>query len=172
MTKYTFELKLEVVRAVFSEDISMREVARRYNVDFSRVRQWVDAYRVHGDSGISRKAKTSYSAQFKLSVIEDIRENGISFRQAAAKYNIRAENTIAKWMQVFSEHGAAVFLQEKRGGKRLDRPLEIKGGSGEDVEDILAENMRLKMENEYLKKLSALVRGKGTRARGCKSFGS
>ena len=112
-----------------------------------------------------------YSAKFKISVIMDMRENHSSYRETVRKYwktkNRAEENnymsTIKRWERIYLEEGAAGLTEERRGRKSIGRPR--KQPSDKSVEeDLIAENQRLKeriqyleAENEYIKKLSALV---------------
>ena len=106
-----------------------------------------------------------YSTEFKLSVIMDMREHHMSYKETVRKYwdvNKGQEHNYTKqiqlWERIFLEEGAEGLMKERRGksntsGKRgrppkLDKKVE---------EDLIAENQRLRMEIEYLKKLSALV---------------
>ena len=102
-----------------------------------------------------RKNK-NYSPEFKIGVIMDMREHHLGFREAERKYDVQ-HSVILKWERIFLEEGAEGLMKERRGksttGKcgrppKLDRKVE---------EDLIAENQRLRMEIEYLKKLSALV---------------
>lgn len=98
-----------------------------------------------------------HSPEFKISVIMDMRENHLGFREAERKYNIQ-HSVIAKWERRFLEEGAEGLMKERRGsgtGARRGRPPKL---DKTVEEDLIAENQRLRMENEYLKKLDALVR--------------
>lgn len=119
---------------------------------------------------MSRKKKfnTKYSPEFKLSVIMDMRENHLSYRETARKYNIGSNESQGKdrlrgWERIFLEEGAAGLMAERRGRKSTGRPRK-KSLDKSVEEDLIAENQRLKeriqyleAENEYIKKLSALV---------------
>ena len=107
-----------------------------------------------------------YSAEFKLSVIMDMREHKLGYRETARKYNlvIQSESSsasmIARWERIYLEEGAEGLMKERRGRSKLDS--EKKRGRPPKLdrkveEDLIAENQRLRMEIEYLKKLSALV---------------
>ena len=108
-----------------------------------------------------QKLKT-YSPEFKISVIMDMREHHLSYNETMRKYFPHTESKnfhfLKKWERIFLEEGAEGLMKERRGrnnisGKRgrppkLDKKIE---------EDLIAENQRLRMEIDYLKKLSALV---------------
>ena len=117
---------------------------------------------------MSKKAQKQrkYSPEFKLSVIMDLREHHLSFRETARKYNLviqseaSAANMIQRWERIFLEEGAEGLMKERRGrackasGTRKGRPPKL---DKRVEEDLIAENQRLRMEIDYLKKLSALV---------------
>ena len=69
-----------------------------------------------------------------------------------------------RWERIYLEEGAAGLMTERRGRKSTGMPRK-KPLDKEIENDLIAENQRLKerleyleMENEYLKKLDALVR--------------
>ena len=101
----------------------------------------------------------TYSSEFKLSVIMDMRENHLGLRETERKYNVQ-HSVILKWERIFLEEGAEGLMKERRGrackasGTRKGRPPKL---DKKVEEDLIAENQRLRMEIDYLKKLSALV---------------
>jgi len=107
-----------------------------------------------------------YSPEFKLSVILDMREHHLGFRETARKYNLTilsessAASMVQRWERIYLEEGAEGLMKERRSkasaanGTRKGRPPKL---DKKDEEDLIAENQRLRMENEYLKKLNALV---------------
>ena len=112
--------------------------------------------------GKTGRKNKKYSAEFKIHVIMDMRDNHLGYSETMRKYfphlGQRNFEFLKKWERIFLEEGAEGLMKERRGknnisGKRgrppkLDRKVE---------EDLIAENQRLRMEIEYLKKLSALV---------------
>lgn len=103
-----------------------------------------------------------YSAEFKISVIMDVRENYLSHRETVRKYwgtqnRTEEENylhTLRNWERIYLEEGAEGLMKERRGRGSKGRPPKL---DKKVEEDLIAENQRLRMEIEYLKKLSALV---------------
>ena len=114
--------------------------------------------------GKTGRKSRSYSAEFKIGVIMDLREHRLGYRETARKYNMSKSGstvaTIQRWERVFLEEGAEGLMKERRGracaasGTRKGRPSKL---DPKVEEDLIAENQRLRMEIEYLKKLSALV---------------
>ena len=112
-----------------------------------------------------RKNKV-YSAEFKIGVIMDMREHRLGYRETARKYDlVRQSETAAasmlhRWERIYLEEGAEGLMKERRGracaagGTRKGRPPKL---DKKVEEDLIAENQRLRMEIEYLKKLDALV---------------
>ncbi len=113
-----------------------------------------------------RKNKV-YSAEFKIGVIIDMREHHLSYNETIRKYwdisrgqEHNYQKQIQRWERIYLEEGAEGLMKERRGracsvsGTRKGRPPKL---DKKVEEDLIAENQRLRMEIEYLKKLSALV---------------
>lgn len=106
-----------------------------------------------------RKNKV-YSAEFKISVILDMREHHLGYRETARKYELTrqsessAATMVQRWERIYLEEGVEGLMKERRGRKSKGRPPKL---DKKAEEDLIAENQRLRMEIEYLKKLSALV---------------
>ena len=114
----------------------------------------------------------NYSPEFKISVILDMRNNHLSYSETVGKYwgtQTKAETanyrfTLRNWERIYLEEGEIGFMEEKRGRKSTGRPRK-KPLDKNVEEDLIAENQRLRMENECLKKLNALVQERIERER-------
>ena len=115
---------------------------------------------------MSRKNKT-YSSEFKIRVIMDMREHHLGYKETVRKYwdiskgqEDNYKNIVKRWERIFLEEGTEGLMKERRGracnasGSNKGRPPKL---DRKVEEDLIAENQRLRMEIEYLKKLSALV---------------
>ena len=110
--------------------------------------------------GKTGRKNKNYSPEFKISVIMDMREHYLSYNETVKKYELgnpqfgAARAMLQRWERIFLEEGAEGLMKERRGrackasGTRKGRPPKL---------DKKAENQRLRMEIDYLKKLSALV---------------
>ena len=116
--------------------------------------------------GKTGKKRKSYSAEFKIGVIMDMREHWLGYNETIRKYQLGgvqsggARNMLRRWERIFLEEGAEGLMKERRGracaasGAKKGRPPKL---DPKVEEDLIAENQRLRMEIEYIKKLSALV---------------
>ena len=111
------------------------------------------------------KKQRKYSSEFKICVIMDVREPHLGYRETVRKYwdvsqgqEENYKNIVKRWERIFLEEGAEGLMKEHRGksntSSRRGRPPKL---DRKVEEDLIAENQRLRMEIEYLKKLSALV---------------
>ena len=158
MSKYSYEERLEAVLRVVEEGMSVRKSAKILGTAYEHVRRWVMRYEQFGSEGLSVK-HGSYSGAFKVTVIEYMHENHLSLSQAAVKFGVPCDATVGKWERIYYEEGPQGLYQDNRGRKSnmsSDKPRKKKLDKKTE-EDLIAEVQRLRMENEYLKKLQALV---------------
>ena len=95
-----------------------------------------------------------YTPEFKINVVETMKREGLSYRETAQQFDINHHNIVANWERIYLEEGKEGFYVERRGRKSTGRPSKLKK---EVEEDLIDEVQRLRAENDYLKKLNALV---------------
>ena len=102
----------------------------------------------------------TYTGEFKQKVVEDVRNNHLSYHEAMKTYGIAGKMTIQKWERIYLEEGPEGLYVDRRGisneasGTRKGRKPNL---DKQVSEDLIAENQRLRAEVAYLKKLNALV---------------
>ena len=115
--------------------------------------------------GKTGRKNRNYSAEFKICVIMDMREHKLGYNETIRIYwddGLVSNHfqQIKLWERIYLEEGAEGLMKERRGrgnplsDKKRGRPPKL---DKKVEEDLIAENQRLRMEIEYLKKLSALV---------------
>ena len=95
-----------------------------------------------------------YTPEFKQLVVETMREERLSVREVMRRFEINDHGIIERWERIYLEEGPEGLAIERRGRSSKGRSKKL---PKEAEEDLLAENQRLRAENEYLKNLQALV---------------
>ena len=158
MSKYSVEFKLEVVKYCIEGNHSDINASQHFNIPSkTTVNKWVRKYKEHGINGLIKKFESSYGGEFKQNVIEYMHTNHLSATETAIKFNLGYADIVNRWERIYYEEGPQGLYVERR-GRRKNMSSKLKKELDKKVEeDLIAENQRLRMENEYLKKLNALV---------------
>lgn len=159
MSKYSDPFKLIAVQAYLEGDKGFRTVARRFAVDVSLLRRWVSSFQKHGQFSL-RKTGQRYSESYKRSVLEYMREHGLSLRQTAAHFGLGQSSQIGIWAQHHYSANPAQPVAKRRPAPMTKRPYPVKpttcDDTGKSREQLLSELEWMRMENAYLKKLKEL----------------
>ena len=105
------------------------------------------------------KGRRRYEGSKKIEIVEKIRKENLSFREASRLYGI-PERNLRDWDRIYLEEGREALLVERR-GRASAASGTVKGRKPKldpkVEEDLIAENQRLRAEIDYLKNLQALV---------------
>ena len=95
-----------------------------------------------------------YTPEFKKLVVETMLKEKLSYCETARQFEVSDDKRVAAWERIYLTEGPEGFSIKRQG-------RSSKGRSGtlpKEVEEVLlAEVQQLRAENEYLKKLQALV---------------
>ena len=95
-----------------------------------------------------------YTPEFKKLVIETMLQEKLSYHETCRRFEVSSRDQIKSWERIYLTEGPEGLAVERRGRGSTGRPCKL---PKEAEEDLLAEVQRLRAENEYLKKLQALV---------------
>lgn len=99
--------------------------------------------------------RNTYSNEFKRKAVDMYLKQGMGYKTIAKELGIR-HSMVQLWVRHYRNEGAK-GLEEKRGHS----PSPMKGRPRTKEQSVEDELHRLRAENEYLKKLWALQRGRG-----------
>ncbi|KRL26324.1 transposase [Limosilactobacillus frumenti DSM 13145] len=171
MVKFSFEVKLKAVQMYLS-GIGSTTVIRRLGIkkkDY--VLMWVARYRKYGIQGLEiRQPKYYYSGDFKLRVLNWRKQHKASFAQTALRFDISNASTIGAWQKKLDQGGKEALFTKKGRTKHMVTDHHRQASKKlTELQRLKAENRALKVENEYLKKLEALVQHRGQSKKSTKS---
>jgi transposase-like protein len=161
MSKYTKELKLKVAQDYESLNVSYLTLSKKYGVQLSLLRKWIYGYQCHGSDYFEQRTQI-YSVEFKLSVLQHIKDHHISPTRAAALFNIAAFTSVMQWQKLYNAGGEVALLAKPSGRPKMTKPKsEVdKNPKAMTPEELLEEVLNLRAERDYLKKLQALIQEK------------
>lgn len=161
MKKYSIELKKKVIKEYEETEISLNKLARKYEIKSPKsIRERIRKYEIYGLSGIENPKNLNYPSDLKQNVIKCALTEDLNFRELADKFEIRNPKTVSEWVRKFQEEknfpkiNLSIDLKEeyldmKKNNKKKDY-------SEKEIQEILQENLYLRIENDYLKELRRL----------------
>jgi len=159
--KYSVELKMEVVEVWREHRLTMAEIMSKYKISAQTVQRWATEYDSQGIDGlVTKPIKKTYTGEFRQKVVEDMRENGLNQSETSRKYSV-GRNQVQQWERIYIEKGPEGLYIENRSRAPKSANTEKIDTLDKNIEaDLIAEIQHLRMENEYLKKLNALIQAK------------
>ena len=159
MSKLTRENKIEIYeRRKNGETIS--SLAKSFNIHESKIKYLIALIKKH-EYDILRNGKNRYySKEFKLQTINRILVNFESVRQVAIDIGLASDGILHNWLSKFKENGYNIVEKKKaRKPKSMTKPKKSNKilSEKDKIKQLEDEIIYLKAENEYLKKLRALV---------------
>lgn len=165
--KYPPELKLCAVRDYLDGNGSLRAICTKYDIsDDEMLRRWVKRYNSHGDfkrpndGGAICMAKGRKTTQEeRIEIVSHCIANNKGYSKTIEHYGVSYQQ-VYSWIRKYEKDGVSGLVDRR--GKRKDE------ASMSEVEKLRAqvklkeaENLRLQMENDLLKKLAEAERGRG-----------
>lgn len=128
------------------------------------LQQWITLYnKGHRDFKMQRvQEENSMTESKKLSQEEKIQavlyciEHRLDYRQTSEQYQI-AYQRIYSWVKKYQEYGESGLI-DRRGKRKFATELSDEEKAAAKLRHLEAENKRLQMENNFLKKLNEIER--------------
>lgn len=170
MAKYSFEFKKKIVTEYLNGQGSTPYLSDKYGLGSkSQLKRWINAYQKYGDEGLLRsRKKQTYSFEFKLHVVELYLSTEVSYQDLALSVGMNNPPLIAKWVNDFRVAGSDALRPKKKGRKKSLNLKDKKNNnsvspeitpvdtSAKHVRQLEDENLKLRIENAYLKELRRL----------------
>jgi transposase len=162
LVKFSSQFREKVVLEFLNGGESSTSLAKKYGIGSHRtILNWVNQFKEYGGSSFDiRSPKFVYDGNFKLEVLKWKKRNRASLPETALHFDISAPSTIWSWERKLEEKGLEALFMQRGRAKHMTTSPDHKQGKKEEpseLEKLKRENRLLKIENEYLKKLKALM---------------
>ena len=182
MAKYSYELKKKIVEEYLSGKTSYSVLGDKYQIDESRIKNWVNNYKHFGDEGLMRSRNNrAYSVEFKLEAITRYETSECSYQQLALELGLTNPSMIVNWRRKYREEGIEGLRPHKRGRpvtKKDDRnqaPNPSKSSEDLDastrealenrIKELEAENRKLTIQKMFWEQLRSLEKEEAMKKR-------
>ncbi len=165
MVKYTNAFKIHVAERYLEGNDGITTIGKEFGVDRKNVHQWARLYERWGET-IFDPCYTAHSQTFKLRVLNDMAENGLSLIDAALKYRLSSPGMIAGWRSTYAREGPKGLAAKPKGRAPMPRKKKQEPKEMTEFERLKERVEFLEMENAALKKLKALVQEEEARRTG------
>jgi transposase len=166
MAKYSYEFKEKVVQAYLNGEGSYEFLSDKYGIASSKcIKEWVKAYESFGDDGLMRsRQKKTYTFNFKKNVVELYLSTEISYQELALSLGINNPSLIVRWVNNYRIAGLDALKPRQKGRrpkmaktKNTKKPISAdESTNSEYLKQLEDENLRLRIENAYLKEVRRL----------------
>lgn len=163
-TYYPEWLKLQAVSDYKKGAGSLKDLCNKYNISSCGIlQQWIKKYNGHnrikshnskGDSNMIIGRKTSYEE--RTEIVSFCIKNNDNYQLASEKYNVSYQQ-VYTWISKYKEGGVEALV-DRRGRRKSPEELTETEKLAAQIRLLEAENKRLEMENDFLKKLDEVER--------------
>ena len=159
MSKLTREDKIKIYERRKNGE-TIPSLAKAFDIQESNIKYLIALIEKYGYDILRKDKNRAYSKDFKLQIINRILISHESVNSVAIDVGLASSSILHNWLLKFKENGYNV-VEKKKGRKpksmtklkKNDKTLSEK----EKIKQLEDEILYLKAENEYLKKLRALV---------------
>lgn len=121
--KVTPEGKLQAAKECAEGKISPREQARRLGVSHTRVREWIQLYKVQGASAfLDTGTNKVYSLELKAKAVSEYLDGKGSYLEITTKWGIRNTRQLHNWVKVYNS--GRTFERKMSGGSQMKQGRE------------------------------------------------
>jgi transposase len=162
--KHSAEFRIQMIRD-HEEGQSIRSLSKRWIISTSLIRKWIDHHRLLGLKGLLPKSAIYHTREFKLKVVKAYKDKELSLRDCCLQFNIPSQSTLSSWVKRYDQRGLDGLNEQKGRPKTMKKDKAAPKKKAEPLtrlEELERENLYLRAEIDFLKKLDALTQEKQT----------
>jgi len=158
--KLTLKDKKEIYRKR-KKGWTISKLSSQYNVRDDNIQYLIRLIDKHGFSVLRMDKNTMFSKHFKERAVARVLSGEASAQQVSIELGLRSKGTLHNWIKNYKENGYNI-IERPRGRSAMTKkpknniPTEQLSAE-EKLKQLEKENLYLRAENEYLKKLDVVV---------------
>ena len=167
MSKLTREQKIEIYKRRKSGE-TVSSLTQKFNIKMEAVNYLVSLIDLHGFDVLRTDKNNYYSILMKQEIMDNVLIDNQSIRSVALEYGLLSRGMLENWIRSYKKHGCVIVEKTKGRTPAMTKKNEIIKTYDEmdDKEKVKFNEERiqyLEAENEYLKKLRAVVQTRKNR---------
>ena len=163
MKKLDYETKIEIYEK-YKKGQSLQSISKEYTTSFTNIRYMCRIIDLHGFEILRKNKNKVYPIEFKKELIEKVLNNNDSIFNIAAEAGLVSRTLLHGWVQKYEENGYNIVERKKGRSTMLKTPSKKEKNQietdKEKIKRLEEENLYLKAELEYSKKLRAVVQAR------------
>lgn len=160
MSKLSYEDKINIYQER-KQGISIANLSNKYNVRSSVISYLISLIDKHGFDILRKTRNKIYEKYEKQNAIDRVLINGEAIWAVALDIGLPSKSMLNNWISKYKENGYNI-VERKRGRSTMPRVTKKKENETdkEKIKRLEEENLYLKAELEYSKKLRAVVQAR------------
>ena len=160
MSKLTYEDKIEMYQE-YKKGIGYSKLAKKYNVGKVVAEYLLYLIDKHGYEILRKNKNRQYSKYVKEEAINRVLVDGEAMWAVALDLGLPSVGMLSNWISKYKENGYNI-VERKRGRSTMTKVIKKKENETdkEKIKRLEEENLYLKAELEYSKKLRAVVQAR------------
>ena len=162
MSKLTYEDKISIYQEK-KQGVSFSTIKSKYNYGIHNIQYLERLIDKHGYDILRTTKNKIYSKDFKQDAIDRVLINNETVMSVAIDIGLPSDGLLQNWIKKYKEMGYNI-VERKRGRSPTMHKKDLKPKAKETIEEenerLRKENLYLKAELEYSKKLRAVVQAR------------
>lgn len=160
MTKISYEDKINIYTRIKNGE-SPQGISKEYSMRYDKIRYLIRLIDIHGFEILRTTKNKNYKIYEKEEMINRVLLGGESILSVSADEGLLSTGTLNDWIKKYKEMGYNI-VERKRGRPTMPKVTKKKKNETdkEKIKRLEEENLYLKAELEYSKKLRAVVQAR------------
>ena len=158
MTKYNTLFKQQLIEFYLQNSKNRSLTRKHFQLASRTLRHWINQFNNSGINGLAVLGKKrNYSPEFKLNVIQAVKNGQFSAEAACLHFGIANSGVVSQWLQAFEKQGINGLMPKPKGRPTMKPKYPKMPPKPKTEEERLKYRiLELEAENAILKKLQEL----------------